>query len=72
VDYVGTREDMEERLEEIVGAEPKIHEFTPRRSFRGQIGTTAGALAYSFGAGVASVLGEKEFEGVEGFDFRLK
>ena len=72
VDYVGTREEMEERLEEIVGAEPKIHEFTPRRSFRGQIGTTAGALAYSFGAGVASVLDEKEFEGVEGFDFRLK
>lgn len=72
VDHVGTREDMEDRLEEIVGEEPEIREFTPARSFREQVGTSAGALAYSFGAGVASVLDEKEFEGVEGFDFRLR
>jgi protease-4 len=72
VDYVGTREDMEDRLEEIIDKEPEIREFTPSRSFREQIGSSAGALAYSFGAGVASVLDEKEFEGVEGFDFRLR
>ena len=72
VDYVGTREDMEDRLEGILGKEPEIREFTPARSFREQVGTSAGALAYSFGVGVASVLDEKEFEGVEGFDFRLK
>ena len=72
VDHVGTREDMEDRLEGILGKEPKVREFTPARSFREQVGTSAGALAYSFGAGVASVFDKKEFEGVEGFDFRLK
>ena len=72
VDYVGTREGMEDRLEEILDKEPEIHEFTPARSFREQVGASAGALAYSFGAGVASVLDEKEFEGIEGFDFRLR
>lgn len=72
VDSVGSRDDMENRVEELIDAEPEMREFTPSRSFREQIGTSAGALAYSFGAGVASVFEEREFEGVEGFDFRVK
>lgn len=72
VDEVGTYDDVEEHVEELIGEEPRIHEFTPVRSFREQIGGVGGALAYSFGAGVASVLDEKKFEGVDGFDFRLR
>jgi len=72
VDSVGTHDDVEDRIEELIDKEVRVQEFTPARSFREQIGASAGALAYSFGAGVASVFDEKRFEGVEGFDFRLK
>jgi len=72
VDEIGTHDDVEDCLEELVGKEARVREFTPARPFRKQIGASAGALAYSFGAGVASVIDDKEFEGVEGFDFRVK
>lgn len=72
VDEIGTYDDVKDRIEELVDKEPRMREFTPHRTFRGQIGASAGALAYSFGAGVASFFDDKEFEGVEGFDFRVK
>lgn len=69
VDEVGTREDMEERLEEMVGSEPEIQEFAPARSLREQLGGGARSLAYSFGAGVGDSIQEGEYDE---YDFRLR
>jgi protease-4 len=72
VDEIGTHDDVEEHIQDLIGEEARVREFSPARSFREQIAATAGSLAYSFGAGVASVLDDKKFDGVDGFDFRLK
>jgi len=69
VDEVGTRDDMEERLEEMLEAEPEIHEFAPSRSFREQLGAGARSLAYSLGAGVGDSVREAEYDD---YDFKLR
>ncbi len=67
VDSLGTRDDVEDRLEELLGVEPAVAEYEPRRSvldrFRGGVQSTA----YAFGAGVASAVSPDE-----GFELELK
>lgn len=69
VDETGTYDDVEDRVGDMIEADAEVREFSPRRSFREQIGGGARSVAYSFGAGVASVLGDDD---VDGYDFRLK
>ena len=66
VDEIGTREDVESRLEQHLGKPVSVREFTPSLSLRDRIGGGAASVAYAFGAGIASV-----FDDTDGFDFRL-
>jgi protease-4 len=66
VDEVGTDEDVEQRLEELLGAEPQIREFTPQRGLRGRLRGGAQSVAYALGAGIASQVSPDD-----GFDFRF-
>jgi len=66
VDEIGTREDVEARLEQHLGKPVSVREFTPSLGLRDRIGGGAASIAYAFGAGVASV-----FDDADGFDFRL-
>jgi protease-4 len=69
VDETGARDDVEDRVGELIDADAEVRKYTPSRSFREQIGGGARSVAYSFGAGVASVLDDGD---VDGFDFRLR
>ncbi|AQL41913.1 signal peptide peptidase SppA [Halorientalis sp. IM1011] len=66
VDEIGTREDVEDRLEAQLGKPVSVREFEPSRGLRDRIGGGAASVAYAFGAGIASV-----FDDTDGFDFRL-
>ncbi|GAA0244592.1 signal peptide peptidase SppA [Haladaptatus pallidirubidus] len=73
VDELGTREDVEERIAERLGVpEVSVQEFEPRQPLRERLNVGAQSVAYSFGAGVASVLGGDESKRVEGFEFRVR
>ncbi|WP_335999761.1 signal peptide peptidase SppA [Halorientalis halophila] len=65
VDEVGTREDVEERLEARLEEPIDVREFTPSLGLRDRLRSGAQSTAYAFGAGVASA-----FRGGDGFDFR--
>jgi protease-4 len=67
VDEVGARKDVEDRLAELLGREPSITEFEPRRPMLGRLRGGANTVAYAFGAGVGSALSPED--GVE-FEFR--
>lgn len=66
VDSLGTRDDVETRLEEELGESVTVEEFEPQRGPLARIGIGARATAYAFGAGVASHLDPKGL----GFEFR--
>jgi len=68
VDETGARDDVEERVGELIDAEAEVREFSPSRSFREQLGAGASSVAYSLGAGAASVFDDD----VDGYDFRLR
>ncbi|WP_458189177.1 signal peptide peptidase SppA [Haladaptatus sp. NG-WS-4] len=71
VDEIGTHEDVRDRIADRLGVpEISVQEFEPRRSLRERLNMGAQGVAYSFGAGVASVLGEDG--DVRGFDFRVR
>ncbi|PSP90851.1 signal peptide peptidase SppA [Halobacteriales archaeon QS_4_69_34] len=68
VDELGTREDVEERLAEDLGlGEIEVEDFTPKKRLIDRLRGGAAALAYAFGAGVASAFGADR----EGPEFRL-
>ncbi len=67
VDEIGTREDVEERLEELVDEEVSIREFEPELSVAEKLRGGAERVAYSIGAGFASRLVDADGE----FDFRV-
>ncbi|MFB6183480.1 MAG: signal peptide peptidase SppA [Haloarculaceae archaeon] len=56
VDELGTREDIEDRLEALLDAEPAVKTFEPERGLGERLRGGAGAVAFALGAGVASVL----------------
>jgi protease-4 len=54
VDEVGTRRDALDRLEETLGEETTVREFSPSRSPIQRLRGGAASVAYAFGAGIAS------------------
>jgi protease-4 len=66
VDEIGTRDDVEERLEDELGASVSVREFEPQRGLRDRLSGGTAKVAYAFGAGIASVFGD-----ADGFEFRL-
>jgi protease-4 len=66
VDEVGTDEEVQQRLEELLGAEPAIREFTPQRGLAGRLRGGAQSVAYALGSGIASQVSPED-----GFDFRF-
>jgi protease-4 len=60
VDELGTREDVEERIEERLGHDVEVEEFTPKQSLMERIRGQSQGVAYAFGAGVADSLGVDE------------
>ncbi len=56
VDEIGTREETLDRLEETLGEEATVKEFSPSRSPLQRLRGGAASVAYAFGAGVASAL----------------
>ncbi|WP_423745622.1 signal peptide peptidase SppA (plasmid) [Haladaptatus sp. SPP-AMP-3] len=72
VDELGTREDVEARLAERLGVpEVSVREFEPSQPLRRRLNLGARGIAYSFGAGIASVVGDEKGD-VEGFEFRVR
>jgi protease-4 len=55
VDELGTEDDVEERLEALIDAEPEVREFTPARGLAERLGLGAERVAFAAGNGVASV-----------------
>ncbi|WP_324662983.1 signal peptide peptidase SppA [Haloarcula sediminis] len=66
VDDIGTREDVEDRLESELGEPVTVAEFEPQRGLRSKLRGGAQAVAFALGAGLTSA-----FEGdVDGLSFR--
>ena len=66
VDELGTREDVEERLESRLGEPVTVAEFEPQRGLMSRVRGGAQAVAFALGAGISST-----FEGdVDGLSFR--
>jgi protease IV len=62
VDAIGTRRDVEDELAERLDVESvSVEEFQPERPLMARIGGGAQHVAYAFGAGVASVVGDERF-----------
>ncbi|KYH27439.1 protease 4 [Halalkalicoccus paucihalophilus] len=62
VDALGTREDAEDRLAQRLDIEPDVREFTPERGMMARLSIGSASVAYAFGAGIASVLGDSDRE----------
>ncbi|MBX0285967.1 signal peptide peptidase SppA [Haloarcula salinisoli] len=66
VDDIGTRDDVEDRLESRLGEPVTVTEFEPQRGLRSKIRGGAQSVAFALGAGLTSA-----FEGdVDGLSFR--
>ncbi|GAB7010304.1 signal peptide peptidase SppA [Halorubrum trueperi] len=59
VDEIGTEDDVEERVESLIGAEPEVREFTPDRGLAERLGIGAERVAFAAGNGVASVFADE-------------
>lgn len=62
VDALGTREDAEQRLGDLLDLEPDVREFEPERGMMARLSVGSASVAYAFGAGIASVFGDSERE----------
>ncbi|MFC4359975.1 signal peptide peptidase SppA [Halobium salinum] len=60
VDELGARDDVEARLEELIGAEASVAEFEPQRSMLTRLRGGASTVAYAFGAGVGSAVAPED------------
>ncbi|EMA69875.1 signal peptide peptidase SppA, 36K type [Halorubrum aidingense JCM 13560] len=58
VDELGTEDDVEDRLESLIGAEPEVREFTPERGLAERLGIGTERVAFAAGSGVASVFAD--------------
>ena len=54
VDHLGTREDVEARLEELLDTEAELEELEPARGVADRLRGGAEGIAYAFGAGIAA------------------
>jgi protease-4 len=67
VDRIATRQELEAALAERLGkSEVTVRQFEPQRGIRQRLSSGAAAVAYAFGAGVASVVGDDDR-----FEFRV-
>lgn len=66
VDELGTRDDIEEVLEERLGEPIQVREFEPERGLTERFRFGAQELVYAFGAGIAG------FAGGDGVQFELR
>jgi protease-4 len=66
VDGLGDRDAVEDRVEDLLDAEVSVREFEPEKGLAGRLRGGATAVAYAFGAGVASVVADEDRE------FRLR
>ncbi|GGN85936.1 MULTISPECIES: signal peptide peptidase SppA [Haloarcula] len=66
VDDIGTRDDIEDRLETHLGETVTVAEFEPERGLMGRLRGGAQRVAFAFGAGLASTVGGD----VDGLSFR--
>ena len=67
VDELGTRADVEDRLEGILGAEAELTELEPDTGVAERLRGGAESVAYAFGAGIAARFGGGDGE----FEFRV-
>ena len=58
VDELGTEDDVEDRLAELLGTEPEVREFTPERGLAERLGIGAERVAFAAGSGVAGVFAD--------------
>lgn len=73
VDELGTRDDVEDHIASELGVEEvTVQEFEIQRGVMERLRGGASAVAYSFGAGVASALAGERGGDVEGFEFKLR
>lgn len=56
VDELGTRRDIEDRLSQLLGEQPVVESFEPRRPLPTRLRTGARQLAYAFGAGLTGTV----------------
>ncbi|MFC4436781.1 MULTISPECIES: signal peptide peptidase SppA [Natrialbaceae] len=62
VDELGTRREIEDELADRLEVDAvAVEKFEPERPLMARVGGGARSLAYSFGAGIASVVGDREF-----------
>jgi len=66
VDSIGTRDDVEAHVEDLLDAEVSVREFEPKKGLAARLRGGATAVAYAAGAGVASVFVD------DARDFRLR
>ncbi|WP_255197080.1 signal peptide peptidase SppA [Halorarius litoreus] len=62
VDAIGTRDDAEDRVEELLGTDIAVREFQPPTGLAARMRGGASAMAYAFGRGLADTVdGDAEF-----------
>ncbi|MUW15266.1 signal peptide peptidase SppA [Halorubrum sp. CBA1125] len=59
VDELGTGDDVEARLADLLGEEPEVREFEPERGLAERLGIGAERVAFAAGSGVASVFADE-------------
>ncbi|PSQ47414.1 signal peptide peptidase SppA [Halobacteriales archaeon SW_6_65_15] len=73
VDELGTKEAVKDRLAADLGVEEvTVEEFEPEKSVMERLRGGSRAVAYSFGAGIASVFAGDDGNRVDGFEFKLR
>jgi protease-4 len=72
VDELGTKEAVKDRLAADLGVEAvEVEEFAPEKNVMERLRGGSQAVAYSFGAGIASVFASDDGTTAEGFEFEL-
>lgn len=66
VDHLGTRDDVEERLEALLDEDVSVSTFEQHRTLASRLRGGARSVAFAFGAGVASAVSPDD-----GFEFRF-
>ena len=66
VDHLGTRDDVEDRVEALIGEEVSVSTFEPQQGLAARLRGGAQTVAFALGAGVASAVSPED-----GFDFRM-
>jgi protease-4 len=73
VDELGTKEAVKDRLAADLGeGEVEVREFEPEKNVMERLRGGSQAVAYSFGAGIASVFAGEDGTRVDGFELELR